>query len=346
MIKWIKTAFLVILCVALLALIILWRLSAGNESSEKEEANASCDYFNGEVVEITDEYFILKPIAEWTWKETTRVKTPKTNVAQKIVALKTGDLVRVAFNSKAMEWKEDEVLIPVAFAFYSLTEDGKLRDVLEEGYAIQYEFESDDMAWFFHNLSYRAKAGTIVDVRTDLLLDADILIWVDGQELKKSYDDGNGWVYSFTMPDRDVIVTAKMSGKKEGQKYVLAEKNDTIAVVMEVSDITPTGLTVHFRQYEKRDKGELIYGDGYWIERLEGDHWVELPVIPENYGFNDIGYFIPSEGEAQLAVDWEWLYGKLDSGTYRITKDVIAKEWSDPNSRPLKCLLATQFIIE
>ena len=117
MIKWIKTAFLVILCVALLALIILWRLSAGNESSEKEEANASCDYFNGEVVEITDEYFILKPIAEWTWKETTRVKTPKTNVAQKIVALKTGDLVRVAFNSKAMEWKEDEVLIPVAFAF-------------------------------------------------------------------------------------------------------------------------------------------------------------------------------------------------------------------------------------
>ena len=337
MIKKIKTAFLIILCVVLLALIILLRLSVGNESSEKEEVNNSCDYFNGEVVEITDEYFILKPIAEWTWKETTRVKTPKKNVAQKTVALKTGDLVRVAFNSKAMEWKEDEVLIPVAFAFYPLA---------EEGHAIQYEFESDDMAWFFHNLSYRAKAGTTVDIRTDLLLDADILIWVDGQELKKSYDDGNNWVYSFTMPDKDVIVTAKMSGKKEGQEYVLGDKNDTIAVVMEVSDITVTGLTVHFRQYEKRDVGDLIYGDGYWIERLEGDDWVELPVIPENYGFNDIGYFIPSEGEAQLAVDWEWLYGKLDSGTYRITKEVIVKEWSDPSSQPLKCLLATQFIIE
>ena len=59
-----------------------------------------------------------------------------------------------------------------------------------------------------------------------------------------------------------------------------------------------------------------------------------------------IGYFIPSEGEAQLAVDWEWLYGKLDSGTYRVTKEVIVKEWSDPSSQSLKCLLATQFIIE
>ena len=216
----------------------------------------------------------------------------------------------------------------------------------EEGHTIQYEFESDDMAWFFHNLSHGAKEGTTVDIRTDLLLDADILIWVDGQELKKSYAYGDSWVYSFTMPDKDVIVTAKMSGKKEGQEYVLGDKNDTIAVVMEVSDVTPTGLTVHFRQYEKRDVGDLIYGDGYRIERLEGDDWVELPVIPENPLFNDIGYFIPSEGEAQLAVDWEWLYGKLDSGTYRITKEVIVKEWSDPSSQPLKCLLAAQFIIE
>ena len=337
LIKKIKTAFIIILCVALLALIVLWRLSVGDEPTEKEEVNASCDYFNGEVVEITDEYFILKPIAEWTWKETTRVKTPKTDVAQKTVALEIGDQVRVAFNSKAMEWKEDEVLIPVAFAFYPLA---------EEGHAIQYEFESDDMALFFHNLSHRAKAGTTVDIRTDLLLDADILIWVDGQELKKTYAYGDSWVYSFTMPDKDVIVTAKMSGKKEGQEYVLGDKNDTIAVVMEVSDVTPTGLTVHFRQYEKRDVGDLIYGDGYRIERLEGDDWVELPVIPENPLFNDIGYFIPSEGEAQLAVDWEWLYGKLDSGTYRITKEVIVKEWSDPSSQPLKCLLAAQFIIE
>ena len=251
--KKIKTAFFIILCVALVALIILWRLSAGKEPAEKEEFNASCDYFNGEVVEITDEYFILKPIAEWTWKETTRVKIPKTDIAQKMVTLEIGDQVRVAFNSKAMEWKEDEALIPVAFAVYPLAKE-----------------------------------------------------WLDAN---------------------------------------LTDKNDTIAVIMEVSDVTPTGLTVHFRQYEKRDIGELIYGDGYWIERLEEDKWVELPVIPENPLFNGIGYLIPSEGEAQLAVDWEWLYGKLDSGTYRIVKGVTAREWSNSESQPLKCMLATQFEI-
>ena len=127
MIKKIKTAFIIILCVTLLALIILWRLSVGDEPAEKEEVRAHCDYFNGEVVEVTDKYFILKPIAEWTWKETTRVKVPKADIAQRTVTLEIGDRVRVAFNSKAMEWKEDEVLIPVAFAFYPLAEDGKLK---------------------------------------------------------------------------------------------------------------------------------------------------------------------------------------------------------------------------
>ena len=136
MIKKIKTPFIIILCIALVALIILLRLSAGNKPAEKEEVRAYCDYFNGEVMEITDTYFVLKPIAEWTWKETSRVRTPKTDIAQKTIDLKIGDLVRVAFNSKAMEWKEDEVLIPVAFAFYPLT---------EEGLAIQYEFASDDI---------------------------------------------------------------------------------------------------------------------------------------------------------------------------------------------------------
>ncbi|MBP5607202.1 MAG: hypothetical protein J6X66_02895 [Lachnospiraceae bacterium] len=37
--------------------------------------------------------------------------------------------------------------------------------------------------------------------------------------------------------------------------------DDTIAVQMRVSHITPTGLTVHFTQYDKRDCGELIYGE-------------------------------------------------------------------------------------
>jgi hypothetical protein len=115
----------VIFCVLfliLLVLLIILRHGLGEKPEKKEEVVASCDYFNGEVVEITETYFVLKPIAEWNWKEVTRVKIPKTKASFNV-----GDLIRVAFNSKAMEWKEDEVLIPMTFACYPLTEDGQLK---------------------------------------------------------------------------------------------------------------------------------------------------------------------------------------------------------------------------
>ncbi|HLS06705.1 MAG TPA: immunoglobulin-like domain-containing protein, partial [Bacillota bacterium] len=49
----------------------------------------------------------------------------------------------------------------------------------------------------------------------------------------------------------------------------------------------------------------------------------QVPVAIDDYGFNDIGYELnPSETE-ELTVDWEWLYEKIDSGEYRIIKDVL-----------------------
>ena len=54
MIKKIKTPFIIILCIALVALIILWRLSAGNESAEEGHA------IQYESVAETNEDFSLK----------------------------------------------------------------------------------------------------------------------------------------------------------------------------------------------------------------------------------------------------------------------------------------------
>ncbi len=105
-------------------------------------------------------------------------------------------------------------------------------------------------------------------------------------------------------------------------QYTPESENDTIAVAMDVKHVTPSGLIVHFRQYDKRDLGELHYGEGYKLEKLEGDVWSGVPEIIDNAGFNDIAYIIPKEGESELETDWEWLYGKLSPGTYRINKTV------------------------
>ena len=39
-----------------------------------------------------------------------------------------------------------------------------------------------------------------------------------------------------------------------------------------------------------------------------------------NYGFNEIGWLTDENGELTMTVDWEWLYGKLPAGHYRLLK--------------------------
>ena len=105
--------------------------------------------------------------------------------------------------------------------------------------------------------------------------------------------------------------------------YSPESEDDTIAVSMSVKHVTPRGLTVHFRQYEKRETEELTYGEAYQLEKFNGTDWEEVPQIIDNGTFTDIGYTLPSEGEADIEVDWEWLYGRLSPGRYRITKSIV-----------------------
>ena len=114
---------------------------------------------------------------------------------------------------------------------------------------------------------------------------------------------------------------------------------------MSVSNVMPAGLTVHFRQYDRRDCGELIYGEGYHLEVLNGDTWEDVPTIIEDWAFTDIGYTVPAEGESEEEINWEWLYGKLAPGTYRITKVLMDSDRNDPSVNVPAYPLTAQFVI-
>ncbi|MGI6546087.1 MAG: immunoglobulin-like domain-containing protein [Fastidiosipilaceae bacterium] len=84
--------------------------------------------------------------------------------------------------------------------------------------------------------------------------------------------------------------------------------------------VTPSGLTITF----KNNTGvEQLFGESYTIQRGADTEWVDLDPIIENYGFHDIGYILPAMGSEDMDVDWEWLYGKLPAGEYRIVKDIL-----------------------
>jgi len=124
--------------------------------------------------------------------------------------------------------------------------------------------------------------------------------------------------------------------------YNQESEDDTIAVSMSVSSVTPRGLTVHFHQYDERDTEELTYGEGYQLEKFNGMDWEDVPQIIDNGAFTAIGYILPSKGKAELETNWEWLYGRLPAGTYRITKTIVDVRRGGNN--PLY-FLKSQFII-
>ncbi len=175
-----------------------------------------------------------------------------------------------------------------------------------------------------------------------------ILIKREKPEIVAQHTECDLWTDEMWDEALSILDTLRFDEEKtEGGigQYIPESEDVTIAVMMSVSHVTPTGLTVHFTQYDKRDCGELIYGEGYHLEVLNGDTWEDVPTIIEDWGFNDIGYTIPAEGEAEMEINWEWLYGKLSPGTYRITKILTDSSRNDPNVMIPAYPLTAQFMI-
>lgn len=92
------------------------------------------------------------------------------------------------------------------------------------------------------------------------------------------------------------------------------------------------GVTLQMEKYNSKSGDVEIrnetdmniqYGEWFEIQVLMGDAWVKLPYVIENVGFNEPAYNAPKNETAVWEVQWEWIYGELPEGTYRIIKDVM-----------------------
>ncbi|MBO4873135.1 MAG: hypothetical protein J5496_06950 [Lachnospiraceae bacterium] len=95
--------------------------------------------------------------------------------------------------------------IPAPSEGTAVNGDGKFR--------IRYEL--GDAADVFTDRPPEAGAGETVEIRTCVICDADIHVYVNGQEINKSHYDSDYWGYTFVMPESEVLVTAKFYTKEE-----------------------------------------------------------------------------------------------------------------------------------
>ena len=99
-----------------------------------------------------------------------------------------------------------------------------------------------------------------------------------------------------------------------------------IHMTLKEGTLSATGATFVLKNLTDR---EYLYGEPYIIQRKTDNSWEDLEIILENYGFYAIGHMLSAKESKEVVVDWEWLYGTLSPGDYRIFKEALYETSSD-----------------
>lgn len=135
------------------------------------------------------------------------------------------------------------------------------------------------------------------------------------------------WCDGYESQVLEILNTASMNKEQLSKTEVMYyddTKQDQIGLSFNVANVNRTNADLYFIQQDGNPKGDLQYGEYFIIEKFENGAWMEAPIITEdNYAFNEEAYPITKEGYNDFKIDWEWLYGELVPGGYRIGKRVI-----------------------
>lgn len=98
--------------------------------------------------------------------------------------------------------------------------------------------------------------------------------------------------------------------------------NATIPNEIELSlkgnTLTPTSMTLVINN--NSNAYDFVYGADYGIEIYTNDEWSEVTPLKEHVVFT-IAYTIHPNSSKEFEIDWQWLYGELPKGNYRIVKN-------------------------
>ncbi|HHV11403.1 MAG TPA: hypothetical protein GXX75_14125 [Clostridiales bacterium] len=99
--------------------------------------------------------------------------------------------------------------------------------------------------------------------------------------------------------------------------------DDLLGIQLSAADVTPTGLTLICDQSGGQATGELFTGSRYWLEKKINGGWASVEMVQDNIGWDDMALTIKMNGSTTWDIDWNWIYGVLPAGSYRIGKEIF-----------------------
>ncbi|WP_294413805.1 immunoglobulin-like domain-containing protein [uncultured Ruminococcus sp.] len=96
-------------------------------------------------------------------------------------------------------------------------------------------------------------------------------------------------------------------------------------ITLTAENVTPSGLTLVCEQSGGENIAQLETGSSFVVQKKKKSKWKDVDYIikEDEFGWTMEARILPKESTAKLEVDWEWLYGKLPSGDYRIGKEFM-----------------------
>ncbi len=96
-------------------------------------------------------------------------------------------------------------------------------------------------------------------------------------------------------------------------------------LTLSVKNVSATGLTLVCTHSGGALTGELETGEPYLLITLTDGTWKTVEELPlpegvDGRAWNSLAYWIPKDGSREFEINWEWIYGELPAGTYRLIK--------------------------
>ena len=98
---------------------------------------------------------------------------------------------------------------------------------------------------------------------------------------------------------------------------LLESVSDDSDITIDIKSISNTSADIVIN-----DNSDIrnIYTTEFKIQKNIGNNWTDLKIIDTNSEPDLVAYYINENSEIEMKQDWTYMYGKLESGNYRIVK--------------------------